>query len=608
MFTVKKTIGQHSILQYDKTKHSFLEYFESLYQTKELDKLHLLSDEYTKEGISDMETELHKRFYHDIKTNPTFKRLYCRLIKDIYESFFPNEKALIYQSFPSVRFQFLNNVTVPPHCDSDELGKHPLGEKNFLLPITTMFGTNRLFIESEPNKGDFQGIDVEYGDLFYFNGNRCIHYNEKNIENKIRISLDFRVMLPEDYRRYLLSNQITITNPRDPEKKRIPTKMIVGGYYQITYPDDSIETMLTWYHNSNTILQSRPNFHQEEASACYEYLSNFDHFYTEFKKTEELEHRIADYVGCKECIMTVNGNVALIIALMALDLKAGDDVIVPNYTMIASINSIKMVGANPIIVDVDPNSLTITKEIIESSLTPHTKAIMHVSLNNRSKDIQDIAVFCKEKGIYLIEDAAQSLGCFVDGKHYGTFGDIGCFSFSTPKIISTGQGGCLVTNQDELAKKIRMIKNFGRTSGGNDIFEVFGINFKFTDIQAVIGIEQMKKLPSRVIQMRNIFDQYYSNLKDVVKMIPPPNDTWIPWFVDIFVPNRDQLMEFLKHHHIQTRPTYPEINKTPMYYSSTDLPISQWISRDGLFLPTHTLLTTDDIQYICNLIRFYFIA
>jgi perosamine synthetase len=398
-----------------------------------------------------------------------------------------------------------------------------------------------------------------------------------------------------------------MTNPRDPDKIRVPTKMIIGGYYQLTFKEDTLDKMMEWYNKNDMILQTRPNFDEKEANASYEYLLNTDNFYTEFKKTEELEKILANYIGCKECIMTVNGNIALIIALMSLNIKQGDDVIVPNYTMIASINSIKMIGANPIIVDVDPTTLTISKEIIEQHITPKTKAVMHVSLNNRSKDINDIVSYCKEKNIYLVEDAAQSLGCFIDNKHYGTFGEVGCFSLSTPKIISTGQGGFLVTNNIELAKKIRMIKNFGRVSGGNDIFELFGINFKFTDIQAVIGIEQMKKLPMRVQQIRKMFDIYYNNLNTVCKMIPPQNESWIPWFIDIYTDKRDELSNFLKNHNIQTRPTYPEINKTPMYYSDTILPISHYISTHGLFLPSHTLLTENDIEYICKIIKLFFI-
>jgi perosamine synthetase len=425
--------------------------------------------------------------------------------------------------------------------------------------------------------------------------------------------------------KYINSGSITTTNPRDPDKKRVPTKMIIGGYYQITHRDDTIEQMMKWNFQKEMLLQSRPNFDEKEAVACYNYMKDGINFVTEFKQTEELEKMISSYIGVKHTIMTTSGNMALVLALMAYDFPVGTEfsaqsakntlspgiteIIVPNYTMIASINSIKMAGYKPVIVDVDKDTLTISKEIIEKAITPSTRAVMHVSLNNRHSNMNEISAFCKEKGLELIEDAAQSLGCFIDGKHFGTFGSISCFSLSTPKIISTGQGGFCITNNDEFARKMRMIKNFGRVSGGIDIFETFGINMKFTDIQAVIGIEQMKKLPYRIKKMREIFDLYYKELSEInmyCKIIEPPNDEWIPWFIDIFVEERDNLAIFLNKHNIQTRITYPEINKTPMYFDNEVLVNSRYISSNGLFLPSHTLLTNNEIKYICEIIKLYF--
>ena len=530
------------------------------------------------------------------------------MIQSIFTEFFPGEDMLIYQSFPSIRFQFINNITVPPHYDSDEIGQHPIGERNFLLPITEMVGSKRLFIESSPGAADFKGIDLQYGELLYFNGNTCTHYNEKNTESTIRISLDFRVMTLKDYNSYLNSGKITITNPRDADKKRIPTKMVIGGYYQVTFKDDTISNMLRWHYQKQLLLQSRPNFDESEALACYNYMRNGDNFVTEYAQTEHLERMICDYVSTRHAIMTTSGNVALIIALMALNIGPGDEVIVPNYTMIASINAIKFVGATPIIIDVNRDSLTIDVDDIINAVRPSTRAVMHVSLNNRLSDIDRIVDYCKSKNISLVEDAAQSLGCKINGKHLGTFGEIGCFSLSTPKIISTGQGGFLVTDNDELARKIRMIKNFGRKSGGADVFETFGINFKFTDIQAVIGIEQMKKLPTRVERMAQIYNRYYDKLSSIPDLciMPVQYEGWIPWFVDIFCDRRDELAKFLHIHNIQTRPTYPEINKTPMYEDGKEYPVSKWISESGLFLPSHTLLEDDQIDHICNLIRVFF--
>jgi len=594
---IENIFGDHTIFKYNTKNHQFLEYFQNLFKTKTLDSIENIIN------VDGKDTELHKLFYNDIKQNDTFKILYCDFIKYIYEELFPNEKVLIYQSFPSIRIQFFDNIVVPPHYDSDHLGKHPVGEKNFLLPITKMFNSNTIFVESTPGENDFMGIEMDYGNLFYFNGNKCTHFNKKNVEGKIRISLDFRVILLKDYLNYINSNQITFTNPKN--SGRNPTKMIIGGYYQMCFKNNIDNIYNNWFNQNDLILQSRPNFSEEEALACYNYMHEGDNFVTEFKQTELLEKMICDYIGCKYCIMTTSGTCALIISLLALDIKQGDEVIVPNYTMIATINAIKNTGATPVIIDVDENTFTINKELVEKAITHKTKAVMHVSLNNRISKLEDLVTLCNEKNIYLIEDSAQSLGCVYNNKHLGTYGKIGCFSLSTPKIISTGQGGFTVTDDETLFKKMTMIKNFGRKQGGVDDFEVYGLNFKFTDIQAVIGIEQMKKLKDRVTRMKEIFNLYYTNLKNENIILKSNYENWIPWFIDIFTDNRTELINFLKIHNIQTRVTYPEINKTPMYLDDNIFENSSYISNYGLFLPSHTLLTNSEINYICELIKLF---
>ena len=332
------------------------------------------------------------------------------MIEEIYQNLFPEEKYFIYQSYPSIRIQFFNNVVVPPHFDADDIGKHPLGEKNFIIPITKMSKTNTIFIESEPRKEDYKGIDLEYGELFFFNGNLCTHYNMKNQEQDIRISLDFRVVPTADYFKYINSNMLTTTNPRDPDKSRKAIKMTVGNYYQI-YRRNSTESIMDWYYHSNVTLQTRPNFDNNEAVACYDYLKSGDNFITEFKQTEILENMLANYIGVKHCIMTTSGHMALYLSLLGLGIGINDEVIVPDYTMIATINVIKMVGAKPVIVDVDASTYTISIDNIKQGLTDKTRVVLHVSLNNRDCNLYEISEYCKQNNLLLVEDAAQSLGC-----------------------------------------------------------------------------------------------------------------------------------------------------------------------------------------------------
>jgi len=609
MFRHESTWGDHEIYTYDIEKHPFIQYFKNIYNEEQLDMLHLKSDDYIYlknklelGGLNEIDTDLHIKFYNNIKSNNTFKQLYCSFIKDVYKHFFPNEQYMIFQSFPSVRFQFMKSVVVPPHKDSDYLSNHPLGEKNFLIPITEMHNTNSIYIESSPDKKDFKSIHLKPGELYYFNANKCTHYNEPNEENKLRISLDFRIMPYENYIKYINTCDLKKTNPRDLQRKREPTLMLIGKYYQCFHISSTVNNMLN-YNKMNDIMQHRPTFEKEEAEACYKYMLE-DNFITEYKQTEKLEKMICEYLNCKHCIMTTSGTCAIILALMALNLNEGDEVIVPNYTMIATVNAVKMLKLTPIIIDVCKDTFTLDLETIKNNITVKTKAILHVSLNNRYNNMHKLVEYCDKTNIILIEDSAQSMGCHINDKYLGTFGKIGCFSLSTPKIISTGQGGYLVTDDDDIAKQIRMIKNFGRRESGQDNFEIFGINLKFTDLQAVIGIEQMKKLPFRVKRMREIYNLYYKHLKHIMK--PPLSSNWIPWFVDIYIKDRSALRVFLKKHNISTRPVYGEINKTKMYYNEEIFTNSHYVSEHGLFLPSYITIEDKEIIQICKLIKFFY--
>ena len=244
------------------------------------------------------------------------------------------------------------------------------------------------------------------------------------------------------------------------------------------------------------IPQMEPWFGAEEKAEINRYLDEGGWF-TEFKRTAQFERELAEYTGAKHCIVVNNGTVSLTLAALAVGLQPGDEVIVPNYTMIATPNSVKMLGCVPVFVDVEDETLCMDPELFERAITPRTRAVMLVSANGRAPRA-GIAVFerlCQERGLALLEDAAQSLGShFPDGRHCGLAGAIGSFSFSAPKVISTGQGGALVTNSDDLASRLRKLKDFGRTGGGNDLHDSVGYNFKFTELQACVGLAQMKKL------------------------------------------------------------------------------------------------------------------
>jgi perosamine synthetase len=358
------------------------------------------------------------------------------------------------------------------------------------------------------------------------------------------------------------------------------------------------------------IPQMQPWFGKEEKQALIEYMDEGG-WITEFKRTKLFEEMIAKYTNAKHCIVVNNGTVSLTLAALAAGVKAGDEVIIPNFTMIASPNSVLMFGAKPVFVDVEKETLCLNIEKVKQAITKKTKAIMFVSSNGRypKSGIDAFVALCKKHNLMLIEDAAQSLGShYPDGRHIGTVGAVGSFSFSSPKVISTGQGGALVTDDDTIALKLRKLKDFGRTSGGMDVHDSIGFNFKFTELQACIGIEQMKKLPWRVERKKEIYKLYKKLLSGVKEITFFEQDLvhTTPWFIDVLAQNRDKLMDYLKEQGIGTRVMYPPINKQKCYQYKGSFPVSDTVGEQGVWLPSYAQLTDDEIKLVCaTIIKFY---
>lgn len=358
------------------------------------------------------------------------------------------------------------------------------------------------------------------------------------------------------------------------------------------------------------IPQMQPLFGQEEKDALCSYMDEGG-FLTEFKRTTDFEKSIASFTGAKHCIVVNNGTVSLTLAGISAGLKAGDEVIVPNYTMIATPNSQKLYGATPVFVDIEPDTLCIDFAKLEAAVTKKTKAIILVAANGRypRDNINNFQDFAEAHNLVLIEDAAQALGSyFPDGRHIGTAGKVGSFSFSAPKIISTGQGGAIVTNDDLVAERARRLKDFGRASGGTDIHDSIGYNFKYTELQACVGLEQMKKLPERIERKKDIFQRYKSNLSKIngVKLIENDTKLTTPWFYEIITHRRDELQQFLKSSNIGTRVMYPPINRQKCYDSIGNYPISDMIGANGLWLPSSVQLEDMQIDYICKKIADFY--
>ena len=361
----------------------------------------------------------------------------------------------------------------------------------------------------------------------------------------------------------------------------------------------------------NTFIpQMEPWFGAEEKDALNQYMDEGG-WLTEFKRTTEFENRIAGYTGAKHAVVVNNGTVSLTLMALAAGIKAGDEVIVPNYTMIATPNAVKMFGAVPVFADVEKDTLCLDLTCMREAITPKTKAVFFVNANGRNPKagIEAYQQLCADHGLIFLEDSAQSLGSkYPDGRHQGTTGLAGSFSFSAPEVISTGQGGAMITNDDDMATRLRRLKDFGRSGGGNDIHDSIGYNFKFTEMQAVIGNEQMKKLPWRVERKKEIFRQYKENLSAIreISFFDQDLSCTTPWFIDVLAEKREELVQYLKGHGIGSRTMYPPINQQVAYQVPGNHPVSELVGKKGLWLPSASQLTDEQIIRICGAItRFY---
>ncbi len=358
------------------------------------------------------------------------------------------------------------------------------------------------------------------------------------------------------------------------------------------------------------IPQMEPWIGAEERAAVDAYMAS-PGWLTEFRNTEAFERQVAEFCGARHAIAVNNGTISLTLAALALDIGPGDEVIVPNFTMIATPNSAKMIGATPVFVDVEPDTLCLSAELAARAITPRTKAIFFVDVNGRYPrgGIEPLIELCRDRGIALVEDAAQALGSFFpDGVHMGTKGVIGSLSFSAPKIITTGQGGMLLTNDDEMARRLRRLKDFGRSGGGNDIHDSIGYNFKFTELQACIGIAQIAKLADRVRRKKALWERYQAGLSEVaeVSLFTIDLQHCVPWFFDVLAEDRAGLQAYLKAQGIGTRIMYPPVNAQQCYQVAGDFPVSAHVGTHGLWLPSAAQLSDTQVDRVCRTIATYY--
>ncbi len=336
-------------------------------------------------------------------------------------------------------------------------------------------------------------------------------------------------------------------------------------------------------------------------------------FITENELTKEFEQFFLNYTGAKHAIAYSNGTVALFALLKSLGIADGDEVIVPDLTFIATSNSVLLAGGKPVFCDMQGENLRMDLRHAEKIVTKNTKAILPVHLYGLAEDMDAINNFADAYNLMVIEDAAQGVGVRLSGKHVGTFGLAGVLSFYGNKTITTGEGGIILTDDDDLAKKCYRFKNHGRDKKGIFKHDYVGFNFSFTEMQAAVGIAQTKKLERIVNRKKEIFSGYYDELHGTKGItFSPQNDQISPvhWFTNIYVKSAQSLSEFLLKREIQTRRFFYPLHLQPCYkdirVKHNSFPVTEKLYAEGLSLPSSFSLQLSEIEYIIKSIKEYF--
>ncbi len=351
------------------------------------------------------------------------------------------------------------------------------------------------------------------------------------------------------------------------------------------------------------IYQIKPVVGKKEKNNLINYIKK-DNWITEHKVTENFEKNFSKFTNSKYCICFPNGTITMSSVLDCLNLKKDDEVLVSNYTMVATANVVKFVGAKVNLVDISEKDLCMCPDDLLRKINKKTKVVIYTQMNGRVGQIESVQKICKKKKLVLIEDAAHALGSYNKKIHVGNAGLAGSFSFSMPKLITMGQGGAIITNNSKLAKKLRLYKNFGRRKSGEDIHDYLGYNFKITDMQSMLAIGQLRSIKARMKKKKEIFARYYKNLKNnlKIKFFDIKKDE-TPWSVDIYFNNVNRLKKILEKKKIYTRYVYPPLNSQKIYKHIKNLPVSNFYCKRGLWLPSSLDLKNKDIDKICKIIN-----
>jgi perosamine synthetase len=321
------------------------------------------------------------------------------------------------------------------------------------------------------------------------------------------------------------------------------------------------------------------------------------------------EEAFAKFCGVKHAISANNGTTALHLALVGLGVQPGDEVIIPTVTYIATANAVRYCGATPVLADVRQETMNLDPADIERRITPRTKGIIPVHLYGHPADMNAINDIARRYKLWVVEDAAEAHGAEVSGRRVGALGTCATFSFFGNKIVTTGEGGMVTTDDDELAARLRLFRGQGMDLSRRYWFPVVGYNYRMTNIQAALGVAQMETIGQSISDRDRLASWYHTALAPLKgQIILPGCSSWarqVFWMYNIFLregsqERRDAVMRRLDESGIETRPVFYPMHVMPPYCQEGNFPVADVWSQRGINLPTHQELTQDDVRRIAD--------
>jgi len=367
------------------------------------------------------------------------------------------------------------------------------------------------------------------------------------------------------------------------------------------------------------VNQFEPFVGEEEYAAIKDcFVKNWN---TEGPKAKEFSQRLGEMIGVKFAVFAPNGTLALYLGLKAMGVGPGDEVIVPDFTFIASANAVEMVGARPVFADVKRTDFQLDVQDCERVLSPKTRAIMPVHIYGSSANMTEVMEFAKKHRLMVIEDSAQGLGVTWKGKGCGSFGEVGCFSFFADKTITTGEGGLVVTNEKEIYENLLYLRNQGRINRGSFIHPAVGYNFRMTDLQIAVGLAQLDKFPKIVEMKRKVYARYEKQLAGIKQISfrqVDADSSLIPFRVVITCERAHELMAFMSKQEIEPRTFFYPLHRQPCFQylvhdqdwrrklEDRNFPNAVFGYENGVCLPSYAALKEEQVDYVCDTIkRFY---